>query len=159
GVAASRRLPYETAATLLAAAMLTRLGLSTPELRAGFSSQGIDEESARVQAAECALLAADAYQWLDAISYHLGALLEAAWLLQGSAFPERLIQAFQLIALARNNRVLYRAHHRPPDDSTVDPPPQFERYPLGDDSEAGRIKRERLLFDEAYRAWVTAAGR
>jgi SAM-dependent methyltransferase len=163
GVAASRKLPFEMAATLLASAALTGLALASPELRAGFASQGVDEESVRVQAAECALLAADAYQWLDAEHHHWAALLEAAALLHGSAFPERLIQAFQLAALARNNRVLYREHHgRDPhglDDTAADPPPRFERYPLADDSEPGRTRRERQLFDDAYRAWLTAAGR
>ncbi len=163
GVAASRKLPFEMAATLLTSAALTGLALATPELRAEFAAQGVDEESVRVQAAECALLAADAYQWLDADHHHWGALLEAASLLQGSAFPERLIQAFQLIALARNNRVLHReqpgrAHHGS-DDSAADPPPQFERYPLADDGEPARNKRERQLFDDAYRAWLTASGR
>lgn len=158
GVASSRKLPFEMAATLLASAALTGLALTTPELRAAFSSQGVDEENVRVQAAECALLAADAYQWLDAEHHHWGALLEAASLLQGSGFPERLIQALQLVALARNNRVLYRAQ-RPPDDSAADPPPRFERYPLGDAGEPGRTRRERLLSDEAYRVWLTAAGR
>jgi SAM-dependent methyltransferase len=158
GVASSRKLPFEMAATLLTAAALTGLALATPELRAGFSSQGVDEESVRVQAAECALLAADAYQWLDAEHHHWGALLEAASLLQGSALPERLIQAFQLVSLARNNRVLYRAQ-RPRDDTAADPAPRFERYPLGEDGEPGRTRRERLLSDEAYRVWLTAAGR
>jgi SAM-dependent methyltransferase len=158
GVASSRQLPYEMAATLLASAALTGLALATPELRAGFSSQGVDEESVRIQAAECALLAADAYQWLDAEHHHWAGLLEAASLLQGSAFPERLIQAFQLVSLARNNRVLYRAQ-RPSDGRAADPPPRFERYPLGEDGEPGRARRERLLSDEAYRVWLTAAGR
>jgi SAM-dependent methyltransferase len=158
GVASSRKLPYEMAAALLTSAALIGRALATPELRAGFSSQGVDEESVRVQAAECALVAADAYQWLDAEVHHWGALLEAAALLQGSALPERLIQAFQLVSLARNNRVLYRAQ-RPRDDHAADPAPRFERYPLGDDGEPGRTRRERLLSDEAYRVWLTAAGR
>jgi SAM-dependent methyltransferase len=158
GVASSRKLPFEMAATLLATAALTGLALATPELRAVFSSHGVDEESVRVQAAECALLAADAYQWLDAEHHHWSALLEAAALLQGSGFPERLIQALQLVALARNNRVLYRAQ-RPPDDRAADPPPRFERYQLGDDGEPARTRRERLLSDEIYRVWLTAAGR
>jgi SAM-dependent methyltransferase len=147
------------AATLLASAALTRLGLSTPELRARFSSQGVDAESVRVQAAECALLAADAYQWLDAEPHHWGALLEAAWLLQGSAFPERLIQAFQLVSLARNNRMLYRALHQSPRNNASDPPAQFEGYPLGRDDDDRRTARERMLFDDSYRAWMTVPGR
>lgn len=158
GVASSRKLPFEMAATLVTSAALAGLALATPELRAGFSSQGVDEESVRVQAAECALLAADAYQWLDAEHHHWAALLEAASLLQGSALPERLIQAFQLVALARNNRMLYRAQW-PRDDAAADPAPRFERYPLGEDGEPGRTRRERLLSDEAYRVWLTAAGR
>ncbi|HEX3758997.1 MAG TPA: class I SAM-dependent methyltransferase [Kofleriaceae bacterium] len=158
GAAASRKLPFETAATLLAAAALTGLALATPELRAGFASQGVDEESVRVQAAECALLAADAYQWLDAEHHHGAALLEAAALLQGSASPERLIHALQLVGLARNNRVLYRAHH-PGGDAGADPPAPLERYPLGDDGEPGRSRRERTVFDEASRVWLTAASR
>jgi SAM-dependent methyltransferase len=158
GVASSRRLPYEMAASLLSAAALTRIGLSTPELRAEFSTQGVDEEGVRVQAAECALLAADAYQWLDAEQHHWGALLDAAALLQGSAFPERLIQAFQLLALARNNRLLYREHHEIPRDA-LDAPAQFERYPLAADAGAGRARREDKLFDEIYRSWLTSPGR
>jgi SAM-dependent methyltransferase len=159
GIASSRKLPFETAAALLASAALTRVGLSTPELRAGFSLQGIDEESVRAQAAECALLASEAYQWLDAEPHHWGALLEAASLLEGSGFAERLIHAFQLVSLARNNRLLYRALHPGPTSDAEDPPTQFVVYPLAPDDDDRRAVRERALLDDLHRAWLSAPGR
>jgi SAM-dependent methyltransferase len=159
GVASSRKLPFEMAAALLASAALTRLGLSTPELRAGFSLQGIDEENVRAQAVECALLASEAFHWLDAEPHHWGALLEAASLLQGSGFAECLIQAFQLVSLARNNRLLYRALHPGPTSDAADPPTQFVVYPLVPDDDDRRTARERALFDDVQRAWLSAPGR
>jgi SAM-dependent methyltransferase len=158
GVASSRKLPFEMAATLLASAALTRLGLSTPELRAEFALRGTDEENVRVQAAECALLASDAYQWLDAEPHHWRALLEAASLLQGSGSAEHLIQAFQLVSLARNNRILYRALHRPPTRDDADPPAQFVVYPLGRDDDDRRTARERAHLDDLHRAWRSTPG-
>lgn len=159
GVATSRRLPFETAATLLASAALTRLGLSTPELRAELSLHGVDEEGVRNQAAECALVASEAYQWLDAEPHHWGALLEAASLLQGSVSAERLVQAFQLVSLARNNRILYRALHPSPTGDAQEPPTQFVSYRLPVDDHARRTARERAVLDDLHRAWLRAPGR
>ena len=163
GVATARKLPFETAATLSASAYLTRLALSTSELRAEFTAQGVDEESVRVQGAECALMAADAYLWLDNQWRHCRSLLEAAALLVGSAFPERLIQGLQLIALARNNRLLDwqppQIPERELDDSAA--AARFERYPPEVTSaDTGRFTAlEDKLFVEAHQAWIKARGR
>jgi len=167
GVAASRKLPYEMAATLAAAAYLTRVALATPELCAEFASQGVDDESVRVQAAECALMAADAYLWLDNQKRHHHALLEAVRLLVASAFPERLVHAFQLLSLARNNRLLdWQPPQIPvggsPDGSPESPESvdqQFERYPAPTPDAGPLADRERRLSEELHDAWSKVRSR
>jgi SAM-dependent methyltransferase len=162
GVAASRQLPFEMAATLSASAYLTRQALAAPELRDALARQGADEDNVRIQAAECALMAADAYQWLDSQEPHYRALLHAAALLQGSPYPERLIQAFQLLALARNNRLLPWNPPELPDDALPEPSVdhQFIRYPAPATGTVERLtERERKLFDDTQRAWLTARSR
>jgi SAM-dependent methyltransferase len=163
GVAAARKLPCELAATLSASAYLTRVALATAELRRQVISQGADEDSVRVQAAECALTAADAYLWLDNQQRHCRSLLEAVKLLAGCGFPERLVQAFQLLALARNHRLL---DWQPPQITDGDARERamharFERYELaGEATEdrrgaGGRLTEiERVLSEEVHRAWL-----
>src|SRR5262249_8647935 len=151
------KLPVEMATTLSSSAYLTRVALSTPELRAEFASQGVDEESVRVQAAECALLAADAYLWLDNQLEHCRSLLEAAWLLRGSGSPERLARALQLIGLARNQGLL---DWRPPQlpERDANGAERFERYPperTGHSAERF-TPLEQGLFAGAHRAWAKA---
>lgn len=105
-------------------------------------------------------MAADAYLWLDNQLEHCRSLLEAAWLLLGSASPERLVRALQLIALARNQRLL---DWRPPQlpERDAEGAERFERYPpqrTGHDT--GRFtKLEQTLFEGTHRAWAMARGR
>jgi SAM-dependent methyltransferase len=176
GVAASRKLPFEMAATLSASAHLTRIALAAPDLRNEVISRGADEDSVRVQAAECALAAADAHLWLDNQKRHCRSILEAAWLLLGCVFPERLIHALKLLALARNNRLLDWQPPQIRDDPRSPAGGRFERYrsqggaPEIDDAKDERgagarpvLKRftrlERQLFDEAQRSWTRARRR
>jgi SAM-dependent methyltransferase len=162
GVAAARKLPFELAATLSASAHLTRVALATAELRRQVIAQGADEDSVRVQAAECALTAADAYLWLDNQQRHCRSLLEAVKLLAGCVFPERLVQALQLLSLARNHRLL---DWQPPQMFDGDPRERsgharFERYepagvPAAVQPRTGvRLTDfERALYDDVHRAW------
>jgi SAM-dependent methyltransferase len=159
-VAAARQLPYEMAGTLAASAYLTRTALSKPKLRAELTRQGADEDGVRVQAAECALTAADAYLWLSNQSRHCRSVLEAVRLLQGSPFPERLIQAFQLLSLARNNRLLAWQPPQIPDESGRAPSPddRFVRYP--DVPHHVRFtEAEHTLFEDIHAAWGRSRGR
>jgi SAM-dependent methyltransferase len=162
GVAASRKLPYEMAATLHTSAYLTRVALSTPELCVELASQGADDDNVRIQAAECGLLAADAYQWLDNQERHCHSLLEAVRLLQASPHSERQLQAFQLLALARNNRLLA---WQPVDvtDAALQEPSvdhRFIRYVPDPGVAAARFTAaEQTLFEDTLHRWTRARGR
>lgn len=108
-------------------------------------------------------MAADAYLWLDNQRGHCRALREAAWLLQGSAFPERLVQALQVISLARNHRLIdwqppQLSERNPQDASSAD---KFERY--SPERTVGETRRfteiEREIFHKTHDAWARARSR
>jgi len=62
------------------------------------------------------------------------------------------------VSLARNNRVLYRAQ-RPRDDHAAEPGAPVRALSAGRGRRSRPDRRERLLSDEAYRVWLSAAGR
>ncbi|MEP7122694.1 MAG: methyltransferase domain-containing protein [Byssovorax sp.] len=104
---AARGLPHEQAAALAITAAVVRGAFSNPELCASLLDHGVNVDESLVLAADCALLAAEMYQWLDVPARsRKGYRAAAACFFACTRTPEHVVEGFRWIGLSRNHRLL-----------------------------------------------------
>jgi SAM-dependent methyltransferase/transcriptional regulator with XRE-family HTH domain len=104
---AARGLPHEQAAALAITAAVVRRAFANPRLCASLLEHGVNADESLVLAADCALLAAEMYQWLDAPARsRKGYRAAAACFFACPRAPEHVVEGFRWIGLSRNHRLL-----------------------------------------------------
>jgi transcriptional regulator with XRE-family HTH domain/SAM-dependent methyltransferase len=148
---ATRKLPHEQAATLAITSALVRRAFSDDKLGPALAREGIDADDSLVVAADCALIAGELFQWLDAPARSRKAYrAAAACFFACSRTPEHIMEGFRWLGLARNHRLLLWA---PPDLTRA----ALRSVEVAEAVEAREADDEREAMKRGVDGWRTAS--